>query len=186
VRRVALLLAGLALLAGCGSASSPAAKAEDLSPLRASARLGPCPRAVSAELPALRLPCLSGGPDVDVAAGGPGVPTVVNMWATWCGPCVRETPLLVDLAARAGDRVALLGVATETEPRLALLFNRDLSVHYPSVVDADGALFRRYAGGLPVTLFVDASGRVVGRQVGEIKTRAQLDGLVARYLGVRL
>lgn len=175
-----------ALLTACSSPAGRPAATADLTGLRAEVALAPCPPAVSPELPALRLACLGGGPDVAVASGGPGRPTVVNLWATWCQPCAAETPLLADLARRAGDRVALLGVATESEPRMALLFDRDFGVRYPSVVDPDRALLRRYAAGLPVTLFVDAGGRVKGRHVGQLHSRAQLDGLVARYLGVRL
>ena len=65
---------------------------------------------VEAGLPNVTLPCLGGGPAVDVRSAAPGRPTLVNLWATWCAPCVDEVPELVDLAARASDRLAVVGV----------------------------------------------------------------------------
>ena len=65
--------------------------------------------------PALRLPGLDGG-QVDLAALR-GRPVVVNFWATWCDPCVREFPLLRQAAAaHRPDRLAVVGVLTNDRP----------------------------------------------------------------------
>lgn len=190
--RLAVLATVLLLLAGAlvlgsrgGGASTRQAVGPDLAPLRAAAALAPCPAGVSPALPDLLLPCLGGGPPVRLSAAAPGRPTVVNLWAVWCEPCQRETPLLVDLHRRAGDRLGMLGVVTESETDLSLHFSQDFGIRYPSVEDDAGVLFRRYAGGLPVTLFVDARGRVAGTKTGGIASRAELDGLVRTHLGVR-
>ena len=59
------------------------------------------------------LPCLGGGPDVDLRSAAPGRPTLVNVWATWCPPCVEEVPDLVAFADAADGRVGLVGVLTQ-------------------------------------------------------------------------
>lgn len=158
----------------------------DLAPLRAAAALGPCPAGLGPDLPDLVLPCLGGGPDVDLRGAAPGRPTLINMWGTWCVPCVEEVPELVAFADRAEGRVGVVGVLTQDTPANGLEFARQFGVHYPSLVDDQGTLFRRYRAGLPVTLFLDAQGRLVHAEGGQIDTAAELEALVAQHLGVRL
>ena len=154
--------------------------------LRAAADLDPCPAGLGPELPALVLPCLGGGADVDLTSPPPGRPTLVNVWATWCPPCVEEVPDLVAFAERAGDRVGLVGVLTQDTARNGLEFSRQFGVTYPSVVDDDGEVFRAFRPGPPVTLFLDADGHVVHRESGRIDSLTELEGLVAEHLGVVL
>lgn len=69
------------------------------------------------------------------------------MWASWCVPCVDEVPDLVALAAKAGDRLAIVGVLnTDTEER-GLAFSRDFGIRYPSLVDDGGAVLRAFPPG---------------------------------------
>jgi thiol-disulfide isomerase/thioredoxin len=152
--------------------------------LRRAAALQPCPPALGRDLPALTLPCLGGGEDVALASAPPGRPTLVNIWATWCPPCVREVPLLRRFHEQAGDRVGLVGVLHEDERDLALEFARQYGMHWPSVVDDDGKVLRKFSAGPPVTLFVDAAGSVTYVQRGEIKSATQLHTLVQKHLGV--
>ena len=168
------------------AAAGPSLAGPSLAELRAAADLAPCPAGLGPELPALQLPCLGGGPDVDLRAAVPGRPTLVNVWATWCAPCVDEVPELVDLSARAGDRLSVVGVLTEDPARNGLEFARQFGVRYPSVVDEQGDLKRGISPGLPVTLFLDADGRVVHTERGAFADRAEVDGLVRQHLGVDL
>lgn len=184
MRRAVLVGAALALTAACGGGHAATPKV-DLEPLRQAAALAPCPTGVG-EVPHLVLPCLGGGPDVVLDGAPSGVPTLVNVYGSWCSPCQREMPVLAAFAAKAGSRVALLGVDTEDEPRLALLFARDLHQHWPAVVDDDGALLRHYASGPPVTLFVDRAGKVAFVHRGPFTSVAQLTADVRRHLGVAL
>lgn len=185
VGAVALLMAGAVALREQRVDPAPRA-ATDLSALRTSAALAPCPAGLGPDLPDLVLPCLGGGPDVDLRSAPPGRPTLVNVWASWCAPCADEAPDLVAFAAKAGDRVGVVGVLTTDTATSGLAFSRDFGIHYPSVVDDDGAVLRAFLPGPPVTLFLDAQGRVVASRSGAFTDLAELEALVARHLGVTL
>ena len=84
--------------------------------------------------PALRLPGLD-GPEVDLAALW-GHPVVVNFWATWCDPCVREFPLLRQAAAtHRPDRLAVIGVLSGDTPAAARPFVRRHDATWPMALD---------------------------------------------------
>lgn len=169
-----------------GPSPTPVASAADLAGLRRAAALDPCPTGLGAALPDLTLPCLGGGPEVRLASPGTGVPTLVNVYGSWCAPCQDEMPRLVAFARQAGPRVRMVGVDTEDEPSQALAFARDFGQHWSAVVDDDKAVLRHYASGPPVTLFLDASGRLVFVQRGPFHTLAELEAAVAQHLGVRV
>ena len=185
---VLALLAGALVLGGRGSTSQPAAQDPGLDRLRAAAALAPCPSGLSPELPELVLPCV-GAPGEVRTTGVLGTPALVNVWATWCAPCVREVPLLQSLHERT-DAVEVVGVLTQDTLENGLQFADDASLGfdmtYASVADEQGALMRRYGSGPPITLFVTAAGKVAHVQRGEFTSQAQLDGLVEKHLGVRL
>jgi thiol-disulfide isomerase/thioredoxin len=178
---LALIATGLLVKSRTGGDKQP-----DLAPLRSAAALQPCPPGVGAGLPDLRMACLGGGAPVRLRAPGPGTPMLVNMWATWCHPCVAEVPVLVSFAAQANGKVSVVGVDTEDEPDKALTFAAQYGMHYPSVVDEEGTVLRKYGGGPPITLFVDAAGKVVGSHHGQFHSVAEIESLVAKHLGVTL
>lgn len=179
----AVLVAG-AVVAG---QREPAAQDDPaLDGLRAAAALDPCPAGLGAELPDLTLPCLGGGPAVDLRSAPPGRPTLVNVWGSWCAPCAEEVPDLVAFHERAGERVGLVGVLTTDTLQRGLAFSRDFGIRYPSLVDDDGEVLRAFPPGPPVTLFLDADGRVVHTRSGAFADLAEIEGLVAEHLGVSL
>jgi len=182
----AVLLAGAFAVRAQSSPEPTAPGAPDLAPLRAAAALEACPPGLGPELPDLVLPCLGGGPDVDLRAAPPGRPTLVNVWATWCPPCVEEVPDLVEFAERADGRVGLVGVLTQDPARNGLEFARQFGVRYPSLVDDQGEVFRAFRPGPPVTLFLDAQGRVVHKRSGKFTDVAEIEALVAEHLGVQV
>ena len=184
---VAVLLAGAFAVRATRDAAAPQASVDPrVERLQQAADLGPCPAGLGPELPDLVLPCLGGGPDVDLRAAGPGRPTLVNVWATWCPPCVEEVPDLAEFAARAGDRVALVGVLTQDTRTNGLEFARQFDMTWPSLVDDQGEVFRAFQPGPPVTLFLDAEGRVVHKRSGKFTGTAEIEALVAEHLGVAL
>ncbi len=185
-----LVLLVAALLVGSRGSSQPdeAPAASGLAALRSAAALAPCPQGLSPALPALTLPCV-GAPGEVRTRTAPGRPTLVNVWATWCGPCVREVPLLQSVHERS-DAVDVVGVLTQDTAEHALQFADDASLGfdmtYASVLDDDGVVMRAFGPGPPITLFVTADGRVVHTKVGVLTSQAELDGLVREHLGVRL
>ena len=134
------------------------------------------------------LPCV-GAPGEVRARQAPGRPTLVNVWATWCGPCVREVPLLQSVHERS-DAVDVVGVLTQDTAENGLEFADDASLGfdmtYASVLDENGVVMRAFGPGPPITLFVSAAGEVVHTEVGEMTDQAEVDALVRRHLGVTL
>ena len=167
-----------------GANGAGGTSAAELAALRTAAALEACPTGLGPELPDLVLACLGGGPDVELRATAPGRPTLVNVWGSWCAPCAEEMPDLVAFHERAGDRVGLVGVLTTDTLERGLAFSRDFGKTWPSLVDDDGEVLRAFLPGPPVTLFLDAKGRVVHRQAGAFTDLAQLEALVAEHLGV--
>jgi cytochrome c biogenesis protein CcmG/thiol:disulfide interchange protein DsbE len=189
-------VAALALVAGCttDAASAPGASTSSRPAVGTPAAyvLPTCPRvkrvAPRADgLPALDLPCLGGGPRVRLSDLR-GTPMVLNVWAAWCTICDEEMPQLATGMRRAGDRLRFFGVHYKAPEKYGVQSAADFGVPFPSVHDEVGdriATALRVAAP-PQTLFVTADGRIAGRKVGAITSQAQLDGLVRRYLGVRL
>jgi cytochrome c biogenesis protein CcmG/thiol:disulfide interchange protein DsbE len=129
---------------------------------------GPDRVEVGERLPALSLPCLTPGSGVDLAALG-GKPVLVNLWASWCDPCLREMSRLQQAYAAHGGDVEFVGVDVKDRAEPAAAFLDSVNVTYPQLVDLDGALLRSVGvPGLPVTLTVAADGRVAARHVGEL------------------
>jgi thiol-disulfide isomerase/thioredoxin len=109
------------------------------------------------------LPAFSGtdltGRRLDVADFAGSV-LVINAWASWCGPCERETPMLASLAERYRDRgVRFLGIDHADQLAEARRFVERYDVPYPSLADQAGR-FAAILGypGLPATFVVDAEG----------------------------
>jgi len=133
-------------------------------------------------LPETPLPCLGEGPAVSLA-GLDGEPTIVNLWASWCGPCVEELPALQALSADATVRV--LGVLTQDTARQGLAAADGLGVTFPSVVDDSGEV-RRSLGlqALPATVLLRADGTVAHRYVGPALDEPTLRSLLSEHLGL--
>jgi cytochrome c biogenesis protein CcmG/thiol:disulfide interchange protein DsbE len=90
-----------------------------------------------------------------------GRPVVINFWATWCGPCKYEHPLLLG-AARAYPDVVFLGILYSDEPAKARRYLEQEGSAYAHLVDPDGRIALDYGvGGVPETYFIDRSGQIV-------------------------
>ncbi len=113
-----------------------------------------------------------------------GRPVVLNVWASWCAPCVKEMPLLERTHQQLGDRVQFLGVDGNDSRRLAIDLMAKTKVTYPSGYDPSDAVFRRYRlRGRPTTVFIDAHGTIRGIHAGELR-EPDLHELLHRYLGI--
>lgn len=103
-----------------------------------------------------------------------GQPLLVNFWATWCAPCVREMPLLDDYATENSDRLAVIGIAID-EPGQVRGFIEDLGIDYPILVGTSDVMttqrrFGNAAGMLPYTVLVAADGTIAWQHLGELDT----------------
>ena len=178
LRRLALTVTVLALVATACSSANQAGKAKPERSL-------PAQNATSAPLlptDALALPAFDFKRFEALLAQIRGTPAVVNIWASWCGPCTVEAPHLARAARRYGARVQFLGVDILDDRRAAREFIRRFGWTYPSVFDPDGEI-RDELGylGQPITIFYGARGSVVDAWSGPIDER-ELEERIARIL----
>jgi thiol-disulfide isomerase/thioredoxin len=199
VRRTVLAVASAALLVGCSSGATPSpgparidVDTAELRELKAEAGVEDCvpgdAEPAAGGLPDVTLPCLGGGPDVELASlRGP---LVVNLWASWCGPCREEMPVIQQFFEQHGERVQVLGIDYE-DPQVesAMDLVGETGVTYPLLADPQSSL--QGAGpfpglmGLPMFAFVDEDGAaaVVAQKVDSV---GELEDLVDEHLGIRL
>jgi cytochrome c biogenesis protein CcmG/thiol:disulfide interchange protein DsbE len=113
-----------------------------------------------------------------------GKAVVLNFWASWCGPCKDETPLLQKSWQRwEGKDVVFVGMNVKDFRGDARSFVRRFGVTYPNVYDGKGSTVGRYGvTGFPETYFIDAKGRVVYRIAGPVADAEELDGGIRRAL----
>jgi thiol-disulfide isomerase/thioredoxin len=205
VRRALALLACLVALTACSGGkpdgvtlqynpvppSDVKVDTPQLVRLKAEAGMADCqPGPGGGELPELTLPCLGGGPSVDLSSlKGP---MVLSYWASWCGPCAEEMPALEAFHQDHGAEVAVLGVDySDKYPASALQTIKDRATTYPSLADPGGdtaqfAEFSKQLRAMPALFFIDADGAVAYAKVGGVKSEDELVDLVDEHLGVSL
>jgi len=112
-----------------------------------------------------------------------GKPVVLNFFASWCGPCVREMPALQATSERYRGRVHFVGVTFNDRREAAREVLLRTGVTYPSAFDAESEVALDYAVRvMPTTVFIGADGNLVERKDGEISER-QLRTIIDRLLG---
>ncbi|MBF8223542.1 TlpA family protein disulfide reductase [Halomonas sp. 328] len=132
---------------------------------------GAKPLAVQA-LPDLTLERIDGEP-IDLRSLA-GEKVLLNLWATWCPPCLREMPLLAELDAREGITVVVANQGEDLLQVMRYLDDQALEFRYALLDPYQELMMRVESPGLPTTLLFDAEGRTIQHHVGEL-TRAQLD-----------
>ncbi|WP_367947272.1 TlpA family protein disulfide reductase [Sphingopyxis sp. BSNA05] len=98
-----------------------------------------------------------------------GKPLLVNIWATWCGPCIVEMPMLDNLAAREKDRLELLVVSQDIggmEKVIPFFERRNFQELEPYIDPENGLSFGFGTGVMPTTVLYDAHGKEVWRVIG--------------------
>ena len=112
-----------------------------------------------------------------------GVPTVVNIWATWCPPCVKEIPDLVQASVRYAGRVNFIGLADDSPHDDVVALAERLAIPY-DLFEIDRSTARAFkVAALPSTYIVDARGVVQWSFTGAIDG-AMLDAQLGPVLGV--
>ena len=112
-----------------------------------------------------------------------GYPVVVNVWASWCGPCRFEFPTLQKLSAAYGKRVAFLGIDKQDSDDAAKTFLEEAPVPYPSYTDPGQDIGNQIGAsiGLPDTAYYDRQGKLVYLKQGPYTDQADLRADVERY-----
>lgn len=160
---VALLLV---LAAGCTRQSPAPEQAKATDTAAPSAEAGAIDRSHKGEaMPAGALTGLDGKP-VDLAADR-GKPLLVNLWATWCAPCIAEMPTLDRAAGRLDGKLAVIALnqGDDAAKVQAFLAGKPLA-HARPLLDKGMAISLKLAANLPTTLLYDAQGKEVWRVTG--------------------
>lgn len=98
---------------------------------------------------------------------------VINVWGSWCAPCRKEAPDLVEAAQETAETTQFFGINTrDLDPSQAQAFVRAFSIPYPSLYDPSGAELLKFTdlppGAIPSTLIIDSQHRVAARAIGSI------------------
>lgn len=148
-----------------GSSDSPAhTPSQTVDPaLRASAQLPPCPSgpANTPGLAGATGSCLADGAPANLGSVTGGQPTLINLWASWCGPCRAELPALEQYSKQPGA-IRVVGVQGMSDSADGLDLLRSLGVHLPTLHDDDSRIHQALRGPntWPASFVVLPSGEV--------------------------
>jgi peroxiredoxin len=113
-----------------------------------------------------------------------GRPLVVNLFASWCPPCVREMPAIERVKQDVADEVAFLGIATNDRVEKARELVEETGITWDVARDPHGeAATTLGAVRMPTTFLIDAEGEIVEAHTGEI-SEGELRDLLAEHFGV--
>ena len=176
MRRIFLIVCVL-VLSGCSSTEPVAQKGEVIS----------C-ESVTTDKSVVK------GIDLECVDGSPGAiieslrgPMILNVWGSWCTACLDEMPEFVSFYSKAKGMVQLVGVAVEeASPANSQRFIKENGMTWPNYYDRDSKTRGYFGMGVPVTLFIDASGVTVFKKIGVIKSVDELAELTEKYLGVKI
>lgn len=176
MRRIFLIVSVL-VLSGCSSTEPVAQKGEVIS----------CESVTTDEsvVKGITLECVDGSPGaiIESLRG----PMILNVWGSWCTACLDEMPEFVSFYSKAKGKVQLVGVAVEEASAAnSQRFIKENGMTWPNYYDRDSKTRGYFGMGVPVTLFIDASGATVFKKIGVIKSVDELAELTEKYLGVKI
>ena len=114
-----------------------------------------------------------------------GHPVIVNFWASWCGPCIEEFPLL-QAAERehAAQGLVIVGIVYQDRANAAQAFLTRMGGTWANAMDPGGAVAARYGiYAPPDSFFITANGVIAGRQIGQLSQQdlaRQLDSILGK------
>ena len=165
------------LLSGCSNTEPVAQKGEVIS----------C-ESVSTDkevVEGIALECVDGSPGaiIESLRG----PMILNVWGSWCTTCLEEMPEFVSFYSKAKGKVQLVGVAVEeASSENSQRFIEENGMNWPNYYDRENETRAYFGMGVPVTLFIDASGKMVYKKIGVVKSADELAELTEKYLGVKI
>jgi len=130
-------------------------------------------------VPAFSVPDLR-GQAVELPRAYAGRPVLLNLWASWCGPCIREMPELDRYArAQGANGTQVVGIALDDLPAVEAFLQRT-PVNYPLLIDTPGprdagVRLGNPKGVLPYSVLLDAQGRVLKQKIGPFSP-GEIDG----------
>ena len=109
---------------------------------------------------------------------------LINLFPSWCAPCISEAPLLDDVKARG---VRIVGIAQKAEPANTARFLERYGDPFAVVLDdrESMATIEFGATGIPETFVVDSKGIIVGKHTGPLETKEHVEALMAVYAKAR-
>lgn len=185
-RAIAAGLTALLLLTACSDGSGGGNQSEDgVGFVGGDGTVTIVPEDQREPAPVLEGPTVTGEEASTADAAGQII--VVNVWGSWCAPCRKEAPELVQAAKDLGEEVAFYGLNTrEQDTAPALAFERAFGIEYPSIFDPDGKLLLGFGqlppAAIPSTVVIDTEGRVAARVLGAVDAKT-LVGIVDEIKG---
>ena len=201
MKSISLLICALVVLAGCAkhetTASNPAkpqpnagatsSKSTSTVAKEPPAELASARTDVGDPMPAYSAKYLDGKP-FDLASEK-GKVVLLNVWATWCGPCRFETPELQALQNQyAAKGLKVIGVSVdEGETQAVKTFVAEEKINYAIAVDPDGRIANLVQTTvLPTSLLIDRGGKILWRQIGAIMPNdAKLKSVLEKAVAAR-
>jgi cytochrome c biogenesis protein CcmG/thiol:disulfide interchange protein DsbE len=132
----------------------------------------------------IELLCLGDGSVIDLKSlHGP---MMLNIWGSWCEPCKAEIPYLRQFYDRYNDQVQLVGLDVEEPSKnTARTFIESHGFIWPSLFDPDGRTRSVIGMGVPVTWFIDESGKVIYKKIGAFADYAEVEKLAKKYFNLQ-
>jgi len=99
--------------------------------------------------------------------GEGGTPLFLNLWATWCGPCLEEMPAMANLYDELSERGLRMVAVSDEDPESVRHFMEEYSYPFQVLLDPDNVLGERFEViAIPTTLVIDPEGKLALRQTG--------------------
>jgi thiol-disulfide isomerase/thioredoxin len=181
----------LVVIAACHHEAAPLSSAPKRKPATAKAAPPPepvDPTAVGSLMPDFNAKLLD-GKTFDVKEHR-GKVVLLNLWATWCGPCRAEIPELLALSSKhAANGLEIVGVSLDDSSAESAVrdFAKEQKISYPIALDPDGKLANDFRTSvIPTTVLVDRGGKIRWRRIGAIeKNDKELDSAIAKAIAAR-
>jgi cytochrome c biogenesis protein CcmG/thiol:disulfide interchange protein DsbE len=171
MKKLLVVLIATAFLSGCSLTEPIPVKGEVVS----------CETIATTSATGNILDCLDGGKGVSVdSIKGP---VLINVWGTWCAPCRKELPHFAHYLEEKNS-IPIIGIAVEEKsPQVVRKFVETHGMRWPILYDAEDSTRGKFGMGVPVTWFINSSGKVVFKKYGPFNSLEEIQLDVAKYLG---